>query len=221
MLTEQQQQRYRHDGCLLISGLIPDQVSAAAEAAVWRLIEASRDDPSTWTSIPSAHRRLPDSDLLACFTPELLAAAALLAEDDPATFRPPATPYAINVFPTEAEWKWPRPHIDHAIKEHAHRTFPRPFRIAAMLFLNDVPSHGGGTVVWPGSHRILGDLARSDPARYETMWALNQELGKIALGDAVETTPRRGDVLFYDTLCAHAGSMNTSYRPRLALNMKW
>jgi len=41
------------------------------------------------------------------------------------------------------------------------------------------------------------------------------------LSRPVELTPRRGDVLFYHYLCAHAGSMNTSSRPRFALNMKW
>jgi len=119
------------------------------------------------------------------------------------------------------EWRLPRPHIDHAIKEHGHKTFPRAFRIAAMTFLSDVPPHGGGTVVWPGSHAVLERLARSDPRRFETMWALNQELANTALADPVELTPRRGDVLFYSYLCAHAGSQNTSARPRLALNAKW
>jgi len=151
----------------------------------------------------------------------MLSAAAQLAGDDPAAFRPPARAYAINVFPSQGEWRWPGPHIDHAIKEHGHRTFPRAFRIAAMTFLGDVAPHGGGTVVWPGSHRKLETLARSEPERYETMWALNQDLGRADLGDPVELTPRRGDVLFYHYLCAHAGSKNTGERPRLAFNMKW
>jgi ectoine hydroxylase-related dioxygenase (phytanoyl-CoA dioxygenase family) len=90
-----------------------------------------------------------------------------------------------------------------------------------MTFLNDVALHGGGTVVWPGSHRRLEALARSNPQRYELMWTLNQSLKELDLGRPVELTPRRGDVLFYHYLCAHAGSMNTGPRPRLALNMKW
>ena len=53
------------------------------------------------------------------------------------------------------------------------------------------------------------------------MWTLNQELGILELEPPVELTPRRGDALFYHYLCAHAGSMNTSDRPRFALNMKW
>jgi ectoine hydroxylase-related dioxygenase (phytanoyl-CoA dioxygenase family) len=90
-----------------------------------------------------------------------------------------------------------------------------------MTFLSDVPPHGGGTIVWPGSHAVLEHLAKSDPTRFETMWALNQELPNAALDSPVELTPRRGDVLFYSYLCAHSGSQNTSDRPRLALNAKW
>ncbi len=60
---------------------------------------------------------------------------------------------------------------------------------------------------WSGqSHQKLEQLARSDPARYETMWALNQDIETVDLGDPVETTPKRGDVLFYHYLCARAGS---------------
>ena len=44
---------------------------------------------------------------------------------------------------------------------------------------------------------------------------------RYLVGEPVELTPRRGDVLFYHYLCAHAGSKNTSAVPRLALNMKW
>jgi ectoine hydroxylase-related dioxygenase (phytanoyl-CoA dioxygenase family) len=53
------------------------------------------------------------------------------------------------------------------------------------------------------------------------MWVLGQAIRELDLGGPVELTPKQGDVLFYHYLCAHAGSMNTSDRPRLALNMKW
>jgi hypothetical protein len=221
MLTDDQKQEYNQAGCLLVSGLIPPETAAAAEAAMWRIIGASPNDPSSWAELPRGHGSFDSPELLACYTPAYLAAAARLAGDDPATYRRPRAAYAIHVFPREGEWAWPAPHIDHAIKEHGHTTFPRAFRIAAMTFLNDVAPHGGGTVVWPGSHRRLEALARSDPERYELMWTLNQSLQEIDLGPPVELTPHRGDVLFYHYLCAHAGSMNTSAYPRLALNMKW
>ena len=45
-----------------------------------------------------------------------------------------------------------------------------------------------------------------DPAKYELMWTLNQAITDAGLPDPVELTPRRGDILFYHYLCAHAVS---------------
>ncbi len=221
MLTTEQKQAYDQAGYLLVTGLIPPEIAAAAEAAMWALLGAAPDDPASWADLPRGHGSFDSPELLACYTPAFLAAAARLGSDAPAPFRAPRSAYTINIYPRGGEWAWPAPHIDHALKEHGHKTFPRAFRVAAMTFLNDVAPRGGGTVVWPGSHRRLEELARGDPERYELMWSLNQGLPEIDLGPPVELTPRRGDVLFYHSLCAHAGSMNTSQRPRFALNMKW
>ncbi len=220
IISDEQVHLYTNQSYLLVSGLIPDEVAERAEAAMWRLLNAAEDDPATWEGIVAAHQTFESPELLQCYTPGMLAAAGQLAGPNE-TIQPPSRAYAINVFPKPGEWRWPRPHIDHAIKEHGHKIFPRAFRIAAMTFLSDVPPHGGGTVVWPGSHALLERLARSDPERFAMMWDLNQELSNVALADPVELTPRRGDVLFYSCLCAHAGSQNTSDRPRLALNSKW
>lgn len=219
-LTTEQAEQYAAQSYLLVSGLIPERVAACAEEAMWCLLQASPDDRASWAG-KAGHQGFDSTELAACYTPAFLEAAAQLSGDAPETVHAPKRPYAINVFPTPGEWSWPQPHIDHAIKEHGHKTFPRAFRIAAMTFLNDVPPHGAGTVVWPGSHKLLEELALSDPTHFELMWTLNQELPNIALGDPVELTPRRGDVLFYSYLCAHAGSKNVSDRPRLALNAKW
>ena len=220
VLTAEQARQYAAQSYLLVSGLIPEEVAERAETALWGLLQARPDDPASWPE-RAAHQAFESPELVACYTSAMIGAAAQLAGEAIETMQAPKRAYAINVFPTPGEWQWPHPHIDHAIKEHGHKTFPRAFRIAAMTFLSDVPPHGGGTVVWPGSHALLERLALSDPARFQTMWALNQELAHVALGDPVELTPRRGDVLFYSYLCAHAGSQNVSDRPRLALNAKW
>jgi hypothetical protein len=220
VLSPEQIEAYERDGCLLVSGLIPDSVSAAAEAAMWSVLRASPSDPATWAQA-QGHRGLDSPEIAACYAPEFLEAAMILAGEPDGGFRPPSRPYAINVFPSEGEWSMPGPHIDHAIKEHGHKVFPRAFRIAAMTFLNDVAPHGGGTVVWPGAHKKLRALAESDPERYELMYTLNHAFDQVDLGEPVEMTPKRGDALFYHYLCPHAGSKNVSPRPRLALNMKW
>jgi hypothetical protein len=220
-LTEELAQQYERDGYLLLSGLIPDEISQAAEAAMWRAIGANSGDPVSWIGKSAGHSTFEEPALVACYTPAFMEAAARLAGGDISEFDPPKRAYGINIMPQKAEWKWPNPHIDHAIKEHGHHTFPRAFKIATMTFLSDVTQHGGGTVVWPGSHKRIEAMAKSDPARYDLMWAVNQDLDKAGIGEPVELTPRRGDILFYHYLCAHAGSMNTSARPRLAMNCKW
>lgn len=221
VLTGEQERAYQSQGYLLVSGLIPAGVSQEAEAAMWRLLGIDPSHPDRWSDVPSGHQVFEDPALLACFTPEYLSAAAALAREPVDAFEAPRQAYAINVFPQEGSWHWPKPHIDHAIKAHGHKVFPRAFRVASMVFLSDVAPRGGGTIVWPDSPQKLERLARSDPSRYETMWALNQDLDRADLGEPVELVPRRGDVLFYHYLCAHSGSSNTSERPRFALNRKW
>lgn len=186
-----------------------------------RLLGIESDDIKSWEGFNPTHQVYEKPSLLACYTPEVCAAAAALAGDDAASFKPPLRAYTINVFPSDGYWSWQRPHIDHALKERGYRVFPPTIRIACMVYLNDVPPHGGGTMVWPGSHTKLESLAKSDPVRYEMMWMLKQEIEKLDLGAPVELPPCCGDVLFYHYLLAHSGSMNTSDRPRLALNMKW
>jgi len=87
--------------------------------------------------------------------------------------------------------------------------------------MGDVEHHGGGTVVWRGSHRKIEAVESVNLKRYAYRNALSQDIPDMAPGEPVELRPRRGDVLFLHHLCAHAGSQNLSTRPRFALNMKW
>jgi ectoine hydroxylase-related dioxygenase (phytanoyl-CoA dioxygenase family) len=219
MLSDDQIEAYERDGYVLVSGLIPDDIAGLAADAVWEGMGAGPDDPGSWPDrYAENHKQV---EIVACYTESFLGAAAQLCGDPVDTVRAPKGATAITIFPTSEEWTPPRPHIDHAIKDHGHKTFPRPFRVATMTFLSDVEMQGGGTAVWPGSQYQIEALARSDEAHYAYMWVLNQELDQAGLGDAVVTQPKRGDVLFYSYLCAHAGSKNTSSRPRPALNYKW
>jgi ectoine hydroxylase-related dioxygenase (phytanoyl-CoA dioxygenase family) len=177
-------------------------------------------DSSTW-SRPVIATGFSDPDLLACFTPQTRAAAAQLAEEPVENFPVPTGTLVINVFPQEGEWMPQGMHIDHAIKNHDHSVFPRPLRVASITYLNDVQPQSGGTCVWPGSHRIIEQLAKSDPVLYEKMWKLNENLSSLNLGEPLELLGKQGDVLFYHYLTAHSGSTNIGTYPRLALVYKW
>ena len=222
VLSSKQTQSYCENNYLLVSGLIPETIAEQAEAAMWRWLGLQRDDPASWGNVQSPET-CDDPDVLAVYTPEFLTAAAQLGEGDmaPDVYRPPKSVRPINVFPQSGEWEPPGSHIDHAIKEHGHKTFPPAFRVATLTYLIDVEPHSGGTVVWPRSRYKIEGLARSDPDRYEYMWVLNQEYNREALGDYVELMPKRGDVLFYHVFCAHSGSKNIGRMPRFALPCKW
>ena len=222
VLSRQQTQRYCEDNYLLVSGLIPDVVAKRAETAMWQWLDLQPDNPELWDNAQSPES-CDDPDVLAVYTPQLLSAAAQLGEGDmtPDVYRPPKQVRPINIFPQTGGWAPPESHIDHAIKEHGHKTFPPAFRVATLTYLTDVESHSGGTVVWPRSRYKIEGLARSEPDRYEYMWVLNQEYNREELGDYVELMPKRGDVLFYHVFCAHAGSKNIGRVPRFALPCKW
>jgi hypothetical protein len=219
-LTQNQLDAYARDGYILLSGLIPDDIAAAAAGTLWEGMGAQPDNPETWPDSRYTHHH-DQAEIVACFTDDYLRAASQLCGESLEHIKTPRGATAINIFPSTEAWQNPHPHIDHAIKEHGHKTFPRPFHVATMTFLSDVEGRGGGTAVWPGSHQQIEALARSDEAHYEYMWVLNKELDKAGLNDPVVLIPQRGDVLFYAYLCAHAGSKNVSTRPRLALNYKW
>ena len=223
ILTISQITFYLENGYLLVPGLIPHDLIIRAEQAMWGCMGLSVLKPEDWPGSFSGSAVYPDEDLIKVYTEELLNAAWQLSQGDleRSNFDPPDVGFAINTFPSEEEWAPHGPHLDHAIKEHGHKTFPQAFRIASMTYLNDVCPHGGGTIVWPESHKKVEALSRSNPDYYEMIWKLNEDLGKIDIGEYVELTPKAGDALLYHPLCVHSGSINNSNKPRLAMNMKW
>ena len=210
VLTNEQLEQFKMNGFLMVSGLISADIVANAKLQLEReLAEGGK----TFFGTEVAN---------ACYNQEICDAASILG-NDPAIAQefPVNSAFAINTLPSDGAWSWPQPHIDHALEKDGHHVFPRPFRLASMLYLSDIAPGGGGTVVWPGSHKQIETLALSDPDRYKLMSVLNLELNKAGLSEPIELTPKAGDILFYHYLCAHAGSKNTSERPRLALNKKW
>ena len=88
--------------------------------------------------------------------------------------------------------------------------------MVVLTFLSDTADKGGGTMVWPKSHHKIRALAESDKEKYHYLIDLHNDLNTLNLGDAVELQPKRGDVLFFQHMFAHAGTANTSSVPRFA-----
>jgi ectoine hydroxylase-related dioxygenase (phytanoyl-CoA dioxygenase family) len=220
-VTDEQKRSYEEEGYLLVRNLVPDDILTRAEAVIRRTLQNGAQPVQESKYGPIWQAPIEDPALVAVYQPEFIAVAAELAGEDPSTFAIPQGPWALVIFPQVREWVWPNPHIDHALKEDNFKIFPPPFRIATISYLTDVPPRGGGTILWPGSHKAIEALARSDSDRYRFMSDLNHKLREIFLGNPVEVTASRGDVLFYHYLCAHAPAMNTGNLPRLALGKKW
>ncbi|MCX6365390.1 MAG: phytanoyl-CoA dioxygenase family protein [Armatimonadetes bacterium] len=219
-LSVEQRAAFDRDGFLLIPGLIPDEIAARAEAAVWEKLEADPSDPSTWEGKPvgSGH----DSpNVTAIFTLEMARLVDELCGETQPDWQAPRSAFAINIFPQAGPWAHHGPHIDHALERDNFQVFPRPMRLASLLYLTDCKREGAPTVVWPGSHKKIEAFAKSDPERFKRMFTLNNALGELDLGEGIQVEGRRGDVLFYHYLCAHSGSRNTRDYPRFAIAHKW
>jgi len=211
-LIRAQLSSFEQTGFLLAPELIEPVL---AQRAYDRVIARTPQDKGA-----SSHQFVWNRLVRACFTEQLCSVARHLAGPGVRVRRPWIT-YAITVFPNNGAWEWPSPHIDHALEKHAHKTFPPAFRIGCLIYLNEVTSRSGGTVVWPGSHMQIEALAAAHRERYKYLAALNNDLNRIAFRDPVEITASPGDVLFYHHFLAHAGSQNTSTKARIALNHKW
>jgi hypothetical protein len=220
VVTPEQARQYENEGYVLLSGLIGPEIAAAAAASLWKGLGADPNDRSTWANVPigSGHDA---PEIMACFTPLICAAAAELANEGLPALPAPSSTYTLNIFPQEGGWRPHGPHIDHALERDAYKVFPRPMRIASIIYLNDVPENGAPTVVWPGSYKKIEALAKSDPERYTLMMTLNREIDKLDLGEPVQVPSKQGDILFYHYLTAHSGSTNATDTPRLALTHKW
>lgn len=210
ILTNEQRVQFREQGYILVSGLIPREIVDHAVRAISRISDAG----------PIAHKRVDGPELAACYTQSVMVAAAELLGDNTAK-QPPERAYAINVLPQPGPWVPFSPHIDGALEKDAYPIEPPPFRLAAMIYLTAVEHHGGGTLVWPESHRMLEERMAANPGRYKMMTELNKDLSNIDLKPFIETIANAGDVLFYSHLCVHSGSMNTTDKPRIALRESW
>ena len=220
ILTGAQKAAFERDGFLLVSGLIPDDVAARAEAAMWESLGASPTDPQSWVGKPVAGGHS-HPDIVAVFSHKMAAVVEELSGEAAPGWTLPRSVFAINIFPQPGAWSHHGPHIDHALEKDGFLVFPRPMRLASLLYLTDCQRDGGPTVVWPGSHRKIEAFAQSDPERFALMFTLNNALGELDLGDGIQVEGRRGDVLFYHYLTAHSGSKNVRDYPRFALAHKW
>lgn len=232
-LTWQQVYHFLDEGWVLASGLIPSEIVTRADAAAWRCYGISPDEPEHWDSARDKGEFFDDPDLMSVYTDDVLRAAAQLG-DNPTRFshcRRPNYAFVIKLIPTpDEEWKPVGLHMDGASEVQKLEFAPAQWQMFAMIYLHDVESHAGGTVIWPRSHRLVESVARSDPERFRFLCDVRNEIfigdmkdekTRYEIGEPLEVSPRAGDVLFMHPLMLHAKPMNIGKRPRFAMHYKW
>ncbi|HIG55350.1 MAG TPA: hypothetical protein EYQ18_15515 [Candidatus Handelsmanbacteria bacterium] len=233
MLSQEQLAQYARDGYVLVSGLIPKETIANAEAAMWSVLDMDPGDPASWSPFPDEtdglttnasqgvieHFGLQDPALLACCTPAFYEVQNQLAQENSGAFHcqnpQPEAVWTRSVFPVLQDWDYVNPHVDGGFRPV--NVLPGSFRVTSLTYLDSGVAQGGGTVICPGSHRALSEAAMQEPDRYRTLSDFKNPQQNFDLGEPIELRPSRGDVLFFHYLLVHCGSLNTSNKPRFAL----
>ena len=121
--------------------------------------------------------------------------------------------WTLSVFPISNDWDYINGHVDGGFRPT--KVFPGSFRVSSLTYLDSGVAQGGGTLIWPGSHRKLLQEAMQDPDRYHLLTDFKNPQQRFGLGEPIELIPDRGDVLFFHYLLVHSGSLNTSNKPRV------
>ncbi len=139
------------------------------------------------------------SALLACCTPAFYDVQSQLARRNPEAFHcrkpQPEAVWTQSVFPVSGIWNHLGGHADGVHRPFA--VFPGSFRVSSLTYLDTGVAQGGGTAVWPGSHRRLRETAAQDPDRYRMLPDLKNPQQKFDLGEPVELTPSRETYCFF------------------------
>ncbi|MDA1140239.1 MAG: phytanoyl-CoA dioxygenase family protein [Planctomycetota bacterium] len=202
------------NGFLHIPGLVPPDECEAAEQQVWEHLPGKRDDPSTWPEGGNQPWRhwFGDGNVWQIYEkyidPIFNSLAGEGLHDQGLTLAEKASP--IVIFPTkDKEWSVGGPHVDQ------HGPIHRTLVLGALVYLHDVPKEAGATAVWRGIFRDLEDMSLE--RRKLACDLLNREQLFELKDKPVVHDFKTGDALILHRSTPHAGSLNTSRRPRVAL----
>ena len=216
MLTRAQHHHFAEHGFLLLPGLVPEHLLAAADQEVDALLAA--DPPPVGTvgphfwflppgQLPAADATLRKSDALAH--------AESLVTPHHLTHGLDHIQVALNI-PPRAH-RPGGPHIDGHRAAQAH---PHTFSMLLAVFLGDEHSVDSGNLwVWPGSHLVHQQLfkARGVNALLPVDGHITLLADPPDIGTPVPILANRGDVLIAHYLLGHNSGGNLTERTRRAL----
>jgi hypothetical protein len=213
MLDVPRLREFGERGYLLVPGVVPRELIAAAKDAVVRLLEAKPPPAGHTGGHHYGLEPVPPGPLLAPLvdTPAFALAEALIR---PGKLAPPeALQVALNV-----PWNTHRPggpHID-GITPGEKSGRPGTFTMLAGIFLTDQQKVDMGNLwVWPGTHLSVADYLRVRGP--DAIWDATERYYPFPLPPPEPVLGRAGDLVLAHYMCGHNSSGNESDQMRQVL----
>ena len=148
---------------MLVSGLIPEDTLANAEATMWSVLGMDRNDPTSCSLLPEKadglitntnrglveHFGLQSPELLACCTFAFYKVQELLAQKNLGAFHCQNSQseaiWTLSVFPISNDWDYINGHVDGGFRPT--KVFPGSFRVSSLTYLDSGVAQGGGTLI--------------------------------------------------------------------------
>lgn len=215
LLINEDKKKFKENGYLIKRKVIdPERVEAALDV-IWENIEEDRNNPETWIGKgyrvapvggEEALKRIVYSDPVFTMAEELVGKGQLHPDGG-------AGPHL--GFPNPAaDWNPPRQgHLDgyHTPSNGVPKGTVSSFTLGATVYLDQVPSKGGGFTMWPGSHIVWAEYFQ-----YHDIDSLPGGIAPFDLGEGLEFTGSSGDVCFWHHLMTHTAGSNVGQNIRMA-----
>lgn len=216
MLSDEQLRAFGRDGYLVVTGVVPEALLAAADAEIDAFLAttaANMSGEGDDGTAPGRHGWTPEAGRLPRCDDALRRSPALsIAEELVAPFTLDHRFDHIQIATTVPPYSHipGGPHIDnHAPDDHVQESFTL---LAGILLTDQDTSQTGNLWVWPGSHLDHSRLfhERGTDALRDTWGHVGSLDPPFPIGEPVEVKGRRGDLVLAHFLTGHNGGGNTA-----------
>jgi len=228
-LTTEDKEIFREEGYIVKQGLVAPELMEIARNVIWNNLDVDRDDPSTWIAAGKEGSQgmggLPEFHALIYDTPLFDVAEELAGKGRLAPLHGPITSANLR-FPQEGEWEGPKGvHLD---GNGVGGGIVNNWTVGISLYLNDVIPQGGGTCVWPETHKVMAEYFKTHSrlSLSRSFYALPIHAGEFRHVRAIsnlddeaykEISGPAGTVMFWHSHLLHSASMNCSRDIRMAI----
>ena len=207
VLSADQLRRWEEEGYVVLEDAVSEPARAAAEAAIWKHVDADPDAPESWYASTGRHRIMVEliqhaaleanrrSPRIHKAFAQLWGTADLWATTDRCGFHPPQR--AGHPFPG------PDLHWDSDLSR------PHAFGTQGILYLTDTPPEQGALTLVPGFHRRLPAWLAALPDGTDPHTQDLHALGSVAIGAGA------GDMVIWRDALPHGSRPNLGTRPRI------